>query len=335
MIHVGYGLEFGLIGMLAEGLALTAVHQGDARSSALIPPSIFSSADGLSLDDTASRLSTLTLNSSVNGTAKESTSKHGKETHAFDILSRMLKDDRFPQKPRNFIGQFQDTLAAHADALHKYAEQWTIDISKPGEIDRKMEELLWTSSVMYGIGGWNDKSGFTADFFLMHLVTSSLFLPSVLPYISARSQVLLLRAYFVTILTWWVARGRPGFSIKKFFDSTSTLHTSPVKPLPYTPDPSIPVVHAQTPNAWLPVLQSTLVHPNDHLAKIQRALAHYAAIYGEREVGYFEGTELEGAERIDGTLFVRAAGMTMDKMGWTREGEEGQMWSFDGFYLQE
>ncbi|KAH7922285.1 hypothetical protein BV22DRAFT_1131586 [Leucogyrophana mollusca] len=332
MIHAGYGLEFGLVGMLAEGLAMTAVHKTDVRSSILIPPTLFTSEIPNSINAATSHLASLVLNSTAANVTVKSEPRTG--THPFDVLARMLKDPRFPQGPRNFIGQFPDTLAAHAEEIRKYAEQWTIDLSKPGELDRKMEELIWTSSLMYGIGGWDKTSGFKADFFLMHLVTSSLFLPSVLPYLAPRSQALLMRAYFVSSLTWWVARGRPGFDIKEFFASTSALPTPPGETSSHSPTPNVPLPHAQTPNPWLPLLQSTIVHPNDHFAKIQRAFAHFGVIYGTCAAGYFKGTELEGAEHLDGSLFIRAAGLTSEKMGWTREGQEGHMWSFEGFYVQ-
>ena len=42
--------------------------------------------------------------------------------------------------------------------------------------------------------------------------------------------------------------------------------------------------------------------------------------------------ELPEAEKLDGSLFVRVAGLSMDRMGWMREGEEMQEWDFDAFY---
>ena len=87
-----------------------------------------------------------------------------------------------------------------------------------------------------------------------------------------------------------------------------------------------------TPNPWLPIIQTTLVHPNEHLPKIQRALAHYAQVYGTVEAGTFADTELEGAELLDGSVFIRVAGETANKIGWMREGEEKQEWDFVGFF---
>ena len=39
---------------------------------------------------------------------------------------------------------------------------------------------------------------------------------------------------------------------------------------------------------------------------------------------------LEGIERLDGTLFVRVAGLTMDRLGWVHEGEDAGSWHVEG-----
>jgi hypothetical protein len=43
--------------------------------------------------------------------------------------------------------------------------------------------------------------------------------------------------------------------------------------------------------------------------------------FGSTPAGYFTGTELKDTELIDGTLFVRVAGLTTGRLGWVREGE--------------
>ena len=51
-------------------------------------------------------------------------------------------------------------------------------------------------------------------------------------------------------------------------------------------------------------------------------------LYGSRTAGQtdFCDTELEGAEQLDGSLFLRVAGETANKMGWMREGEKAGQW---------
>ncbi|KAG6377856.1 hypothetical protein JVT61DRAFT_14637 [Boletus reticuloceps] len=305
MIHVGYGVEFGLKGMLVEGLALTAVQL--AYPKAPLPPFYFA----------------------------PSTVHKANGVHAFDVVARMLKDKRLKRKPsEDNTKQFGDTLNEHASTIYNYVEQWTVDLNQPGEIERKMEEAIWLSSLIYGVGGWRP-SGFQADFYLMHMVTSSLFLPSLIASLSPRSQILLLRAYFTTVLTYWVARGQPPLNVKSFMTTTST------EPPVITSPPKAPLSTETTPipNPFLPILQSAITHPNSHLTKIQRAFAHFDMLYGTRPTGYFKNTGLEDAELLDGSLFLRTALLTADYVGWVREGgvpkllgKEPKLFSFEGFY---
>ncbi|KIN98822.1 hypothetical protein M404DRAFT_156599 [Pisolithus tinctorius Marx 270] len=304
MIHVGYGLEFGLKGMIVEGLALCAVEDPDVKG--FYPPSFFSGEPG-NLEETTQLLSSLKLDG-------KSLGKVG-STHAFDVIARMLKDDHL--KVDGVPSSAQVVIRAHGARVRQYAAQWTIDTSKPGEIERKLEELIWTASVIYAVGGYDEEKGFAAEFFLMHIVTSSLFLPSVIANLSPRSQELLLRAYLQTILTWWVARGRPALNIKSFMTSTPTEPASADKK---------PIS-----NPFLPIIQSTIVHPDDHLPKIQRAFAHYSTLFGTKPAGYHKDTELEDAELLDGSLFVRAAVLTDQYMD-SKKGETIFFWHMNGFF---
>ncbi|KAF8881611.1 hypothetical protein BD779DRAFT_1675363 [Infundibulicybe gibba] len=309
-IHAGYGTEFGLPGMVMEGLSQMAVHE--ANTSAIITPNLFTKS-------TTDRGS-------------------GHNTHAFSIVARILKDSRFNgKKPSDQFMMFRDTMNQHGEALAQYVSEWTLDMSDPGEVERKVEEIAWTNAIIYGLAVGQKMDRLTRiSSSNMHLVTSSLFLPSLLAYLSPTSQEILLRAYFVTSLSWWVARGRPAFSIPAFFNNT-TAHPPPSGPLP-TPHPdsllSSPPAQAITPNPWLPIIETSITHPDDHLPKLQRALAHYSRVYGTRSSGLsdFRETELAGAEVLDGSLFIRVAGLTAERMGRVREGKKPIEWDRKGFY---
>lgn len=164
----------------------------------------------------------------------------------------------------------------------------------------------------------------------MHLVTSSLFLPSLVQHLNPSAQSVLLRSYLATALTVWVARARPAPSIASFYQRTSPNLTVP-GPQP-TPGRETLTPDALTPNPWYALLQSTILHPSEHLPKAQRALAQYARKYGDRPAGIWKDTELEDTELLDGTLFVRVAALTMDRLGWLREGQERRGWDFSGFW---
>ncbi|CAA7267836.1 unnamed protein product [Cyclocybe aegerita] len=340
LIHAGFGIEFGVPGVFLEGkycllhatfglfievfsigLAQAAVHPSPC--GAVIPRAWFDNGNG---KDLAQRFSTAV---EVSGKPQD--------VHAFTIVARLVGDKRItpPQAGGDVITIYTDVMNMHGDAIAKYVGEWTLE----GDLTRKVEELLWTQTLIYGVGGLEVTGGYNADFFLMHLVTSSLFLPTTFPLLKRSSQIRLLRSYFSVSLAWYIARGRPALNIKAFFSNPNSLvptapgpHPTPNKVAQPAPDsPS-----AITPNAWLQIIQSTLVHPDDHVCKLQRALAEYGALWGHIGKGYFKGTELKDAELIDGTLFIRTAGLTAGRVGWVREGEpqltESTAWDYRGFF---
>lgn len=69
---------------------------------------------------------------------------------------------------------------------------------------------------------------------------------------------------------------------------------------------------------------------DSHVPKTIRALLYYGQKYGERRAGEVPGAKeantIPGLDKVDGTLFVRVAGKTMDYMGWTKEGDKEGDW---------
>jgi hypothetical protein len=403
MIHLGHGAEFGLPGMVAEGLAWTAVHH--PTNASIMPPSVFGPTHATNSSGSsgpgvvASLLGALSLNSASTsgekGTQGRSEGIRDERyqaqlragPHAFTILGKAIKDPLLAPPKKGWRGDLDDICAPPGDKgkdeddnskkrrarVVELAEEWAQGVeirSGPdgaAALEAKVEELAWMNALMYGVGGWtppssssgtdevrsttndsraaqhdgtkDDQKEFYADFFIMHCVTSSLFLPSILAHLSAAHQTRLLRAYFAVCLAYFVARGRPdlGGRLEAFFKG-------PVQPL-RVPGPAVTphgsALHpeddaaaegkdgrsaAHSRNAWHAVLQSTMYHPEAHVSKAQRALAHWSARYGTRPRGYFEGVGLEGAEHIDGSLFVRTGTLTLEKVGWVREGEEAVFW---------
>ncbi|KAJ7608922.1 hypothetical protein DFH06DRAFT_1247725 [Mycena polygramma] len=283
------------------GLAQAAVHK--SGSSALLPLHLFNT-------------------SSIPHT--------GAGTPAFSIAARILRDPKFANVDLDL--PFDEVHAQFGADVQKYTAEWMVDGADPEAVKVKVRELTFLNIMLYTVGGWRDGEGFRkAEFTLMHLVTSSITLPSYMAVLSnPTSKSLLLRAYFSRSLTYWISRGRPPLDLRSFF-STSVVPTIPGNATsPYVsafPGPASP--GALTPNPWLQIIQSALVHPDDHLCKLQRALAHYASLYGDVPAGTFKGTELDGSELVDGSLFVRSAGLTMERMGRVREGEKDRVWSGD------
>ncbi|OCH85388.1 hypothetical protein OBBRIDRAFT_798236 [Obba rivulosa] len=352
LIHTGYGTEFALLGMVAEGLAQTAVHKPEAP--ALVPDSLFQYVAAASVDATHATVSYIT--SLLPSLSLEKVQRKAAQTatgvHALTIVARILHDDRFSSKsiglpiPNDEGGEeaLNKVVKAVGDVLVSWADAWTVDGTSAEEVESKIEELIWTNVVLYGVGGWSgrnrSKTGkFNADFPLMHLVTSVTFLHSLVAYLSPTSTSILLRSYFINCLAWWISRGKPSLPIENFYASVTATPAEHGAPH-VLPAEGVLVKEDVSPNPFLPILQTTLMHPDDHLPKCQRALAHFAALFGARPKGTLRAlsavsdpkARLPGAEHLDGTLFIRVAGLTADRLGWMREGQENLGWDFDGFF---
>lgn len=346
LIHAGYGAEFGLPGMLAEGLAQASVHP--ARATVFVSRLLFSGYP-------------------------DSQYRPKSHVHALAILSQMLVDSRFWTRSLE-KHEFEAMLVSHGELINSYGEMWTCEINSQEDFNRHFEELVWASTLMYGVGSWDGESEeYRADFFTMHIVTSCLFLPSLCAHLSYRSQSLLLRAHFLVSITWWLVRGRPALPLRKFFAAPlaplpSPAHFKYATTLPgVLPQPAASALlggdspHAVAPNVWYPLLQNTIVHPNEHLCKCQRALAHFAVLYGHREAGFMsealstspaiscpdtlllpgglelakdecKALEVPEWEFLDGSVFLRVAWLTGAALGWVRDGEPNTgAWDYQEF----
>ncbi|KXN91317.1 Oxidoreductase AflY [Leucoagaricus sp. SymC.cos] len=289
LIHTGYGFELGLPGIVAEGLSQTSV--SPAIGSELIPAHSFKETREVKPNATKSVL---------------------------DILARVIADPEIgletqPDQDR----MYEAAVEKFAGKISKHVGAWTPELSSKEALRETLEEVVVFAVILYAVPGLTsrDKGDFTADFFTMHFVTSSMFLSSLLLHLKPRSQERLLRGYVSTCFAWLTTRGKPQLDIEAFFaktDSLKSLIDASTVSRPSLPD--VPAASTRSSNPWTSILEATIVHPDDHISKIQRTLAHYAQVYGNVVAGHFGSTELKGAEKIDGTLFVRAANLTAARL---------------------
>lgn len=174
----------------------------------------------------------------------------------------------------------------------------------------------------------------------VHFVTAAMFVPSVASVLTTASQELLLRAFFAVCITWWIGRGRPPLPISKFYDATATV-PEPIHSRPPVHKDAFPAKNGLV-NPWFELMAESMVLPDDHFPKALRALAHFADMYGGRVAGKGEGkslaeTELEGAEKLDGTLFIRAAILTNERLRTVKDCDvdESKYWERRGFYKSD
>ena len=125
----------------------------------------------------------------------------------------------------------------------------------------------------------------------MHLVTSSLFLPSIASLLPPASQERLLRAYLATVLAWYISRGMPKLDIRGFLEAPleavpgetagrgEERHTLRTLSSSRWSGPS--ETEVRQPNLmWHALLRTASLHQDVHLTKIIRALSHWGALLG-------------------------------------------------------
>ncbi|KIO26252.1 hypothetical protein M407DRAFT_24468 [Tulasnella calospora MUT 4182] len=331
MIHTGHWAEFHVPGMLAEGLAMASTTNGNSTN--LFPPGFFDydTQQSGSVQSMLDQATTTIRRLSRNNPRSSSPSTYTGGAHSLDILHRMLQDpDLAAGKTCEHDSEtrFGDTMNSAGDKIREYAKMWQVDSDR--EVPEKLEEVAWLATLVYGLGGFRKGKPFRSDFFLLHLVTSSIFISSLITHLSFPSQSALLRAQVSVILGWWVSRGRPSIPIEDYYSREFDPSSLIPKALQVHPDKSAIGVGKSSggtttnlpSNMWLAIIESSINHPEEHLLKNQRSLAHFDHLYGKTPQGYFEGkTELEGAEMLDGTLFWRVALHTQKALGWVREGE--------------
>ncbi|GAA6009671.1 hypothetical protein JCM11491_001054 [Sporobolomyces phaffii] len=81
-------------------------------------------------------------------------------------------------------------------------------------------------------------------------------------------------------------------------------------------------------NPWMKVLQSAVDHGDEHVTKTVRALYYAASHFDTSPPGYFTAS-LPGTHAMDGSVFIRAAGLTLSALGWAHEGDRGVAGSWD------
>ncbi|KWU42821.1 hypothetical protein RHOSPDRAFT_20535, partial [Rhodotorula sp. JG-1b] len=283
LIHIGHGIEFGLDGHVAEGLAQCAVH--DPRTTGL---PYFHSMTIASPDRSFAR-------TAANLPRQPGSRRYPREgLSGFTILSRILQDEALAPGQANSLddaSKLDACVRNRASRIRQWCEEWRfsteerIDMAAPpwDEIVEKCEELVWMATVIYAAAARPGYQNVKLDFFTMHGLTSVLFLPSMLEVLSPHLRPYLLMSHFRLVVAYWVSRGRP--------DLKEDANAADGGEDPYT-------------NPWLKVLQSAIDHDDEHVTKVVRSLYWAATQFGASPRGMFTSS-LPGSEDMDGTIFIR------------------------------
>ncbi|KZV67427.1 hypothetical protein PENSPDRAFT_754925 [Peniophora sp. CONT] len=347
LIHVGYGVEFGIIQQIADGLAHTAIHP--AKQSSILPPELFTSPDPLLRGFSSSKAAA------------------SRPPFLF-FVEKLLADSRLTPSALKLPREGMPSPMTHDGAgevvkkiVDKWYDAWVVgakDQELEGRIEGMVEDVLLSAAVMYGIPGYATKGdrAFNADFFTMHFVTSANFIPNLClrpeatrapalnPPLPLSARLILLRAHLSSIALLFVTRPRPTLSsfakaIPAFYAATDSLVSPPPAPHAYEPgkppkrefiDPTKQRTMPAGARAWPRIIENVACHPNEHLPKLIRSLAAADTWYGRRARGEYAGA-LDGSELLDGTVFLRCALLSMERLGWASEKTPGAMWDRDGY----
>ncbi|KAF7346761.1 hypothetical protein MSAN_01814600 [Mycena sanguinolenta] len=306
-LQVGFGAEFGQDYMVAAGLAMAAVTSSETSGFVLDKPSglpeISTTAKGVTLLDLL------------------------REVYDSDILKPIL-----PYEPDAFLSTRFKKFTANPDRgteLARIYAKWSIDTSLTGaaaeqEFANKAEECLWQATLLLAATGRPN-----------HAPAPRL-LPYACPYLGAvypkppsnhpgpgyaRSSAL-----FVLL------RGRPRINIPLLMSYTEFPRPPAHGPPGGNDSLGGPNSIGET-NPWLAIVQNAIHHKDAHVLKVVRTLYYCAVKYGGKVAGSAIGAHDKKGEEthvgtgiMDGTIFVRAAGVVSDMMGWIAYGEKEREW---------
>ena len=134
------------------------------------------------------------------------------------------------------------------------------------------------------------------------------------------------------MLFYVLLRGRPRIDPELIMSYTATPRppVAPVKPdSSAVGDPT----NEDYVDPWPAIVLSAQYAPDAHTPKAIRALCYGARNYGTTpaggSVGAFKPNGIEthaGVGKMDGTIFIRAAGVVMDTLGWVNYGQKEGNW---------
>ncbi|KZV73347.1 hypothetical protein PENSPDRAFT_574842 [Peniophora sp. CONT] len=355
-IHLGYGIEFGVLQQVAEGLAMTAVHHPHQGMSEV---DLFAASP----EDrkTIREINAVILNFDLPSASFTSTLA---SKNFFGLVAALLSDDSLSQGSLGLkggppLGDYGVTLRGAGLRIAGHVSAW-FDAWMDGvpaekvesQIALMVEDVLLTVTAWFAVAGWGKRSPDQVmhnSFISMHFVTSSMFIPNLVlansrhcttldPPLPLRSRVMLLRGFVNQCAHWYVAMGRAPIPIAEFYAATDGAFVYSNAPAPETRGSAQRNMgtltqterYSSPASTWARIWPSIIAHPNEHLVKLIRSLGAFSQMYGGRGKGFYAGPYPE-ATAADGTLFVRAAALTMEKMGWVAEGEPTRVWEFTSY----
>lgn len=320
VIHIGYGLEFGIPGIVAEGLAMCACtesfyskivpDQPDLNLSTLVPTQAQVYAENASstvhgyvshfVDQLSNQISSRLgiSDKTISSTAAERAVADDptrdlpdflKENTLFTIFADIRKDPVFDNlfaidDNQKFKTVFENDAAV--ERIKYYAKQWVLE-ENTKSVQHKLQELWsWVTVALGSTGMRKDHPGvLKLDFFLMHALTSTEFLHQYVSRVTLSESVALLHAHLSATILHYITAGRPDFYIEGFLAYKSPTHDE------------------KSNNNWLNVFDKALSCMEPHVIKTVRSCAVAQTIYGPHQ------------DTKSSPMWLQVAQMAVDKDG--------------------
>lgn len=224
-----------------------------------------------------------------------------------------------------------------AEEIHRICSHYGLfGDFKEVDLASKVEECIWVSTLLLASTGREGRKP-RLDFFLMHLVTSSLFLQSFSAVLTKPEyKAALLSAYVHVFVLIVLTRGRPRINPELLMSYTD-VPRPPVSAGSLSKHSSTSLGYPENDtdyNPWPAIIEAVQYHHDSHVPKTLRTLIFASQKYGDKApgaaIGAFHrdsGAEThKGTGKMDGTIFVRAAGLVMNTLGWVSYGEKEGEW---------
>ncbi|EJU04191.1 hypothetical protein DACRYDRAFT_20805 [Dacryopinax primogenitus] len=334
LIQCGYGFEFQDALIVAEGLAQAAIHPASAApvlQEPLCPPVSPNS------------------NQVHNGTRQPA---YGKSV--LSILRAVYDSDKLipvmPYDPDALLSKrMRDFLsvprAERPAEIVRLCSEWSAPLPSSSEpaalaafeadLAGKVEECMWLATLLTFATGKKGRKT-RLDFFMMHTLTSSLFLaPTLAALKTPEYKVAYLQCWLRGAIMFVILRGRPRIDPELLMSYTAFPQPSRGSQSAQASKDAVGQPgKADQKNPWMQLLASVLYTPDSHTIKVMRSLVAAEQQYGTTPpggvIGAFEEdgkTETHaGAAKLDGSVFVRAAGVLMDTLGWVDYGQKEGDW---------
>lgn len=255
-----------------------------------------------------------------------------------------------PYNPGTLINQrFKEALDKGGfEELQKLCSLYHVsDSISDEEIDKKIDEITWVVTLLL-IGTGKEGRKPRLDFFLMHFVTSSLFIRPIFNFAKKQEhKAAFIRAYVFFMMVFTLIRGRPKINGALAMSYPAVVRApAPPDNKQITPDSESigSPFEDEYFNAWPELIQGALYHPEYHVSKAVRSLVYFAKQLGTTAPGGVPGAwrdadrQVEthpGIGLVDGTIFIRTAGVILNTLGWIGHGQQKGQWDYSALGWEE